>query len=114
MAEDSATKDETTARHRPPRMRRAAVEKKAAELQRARDALDAQLRDLNAVKRTWARKDDARRKIIAGALALEHLKANPQDQVVPVRRLLAEYVKDRDRRLFEDLEIAWPADEPAS
>jgi len=95
------------------RMRRSAVEKKAVELQHARDALDAQLRDLKAVQRTFQRKDDARRKIVAGALALEHLRRNPQDQV-PLRQLLADYVKGSNRRLFEDLEIAWPADEPAS
>src|SRR5271156_1298724 len=102
MAEDSETKaDENTKRRRPVRMHRAAVVKKVAEMERAIGAMDARLRDLNAVKRTFERKDDARRKIIAGALALEHLKRNPDDQAVPMRKLIAEYVKGSNRRLFE-------------
>ena len=65
----------------------------------------AQLKALEARETRKARKDDTRRKIIAGALALEHFNANPESEFARVmRRLLREYVmRPADRALFPNL-----------
>ena len=65
----------------------------------------AQLKALEARESETARKADARRKIIAGALALEHLEKNPKSEFGTVlRRLLDEYVtRPSDRALFPSL-----------
>jgi hypothetical protein len=53
-----------------------------------------------------ARRDDARRKIIAGALALEHLGKNPASEFGKVLfGLLDEYARPDDRVLFEFLPV---------
>lgn len=56
------------------------------------------LRQMDAKAKAQARKDDTRRKIIAGALALEHKDAAFQ---ATMEKLLNEYVtKPDERRLF--------------
>jgi hypothetical protein len=63
-----------------------------------------QLKLLEAREREQARKDDSRRKIIAGALALEHAEKNPDDAFSrQLFRLLDEYVAPRNRGLFPGL-----------
>lgn len=48
------------------------------------------------------RKEETRRKIITGALALEHAAQNPNsDFARTLQRLLTQYVKPTDRQLFE-------------
>lgn len=68
-----------------------------------RDQLDAQIKLKQARLHQQARKDDTRRKIIAGALALEHATTNPDsDFGKKLFRLLDEYViTDRERALFD-------------
>ena len=52
------------------------------------------------------RRIDTRRKIIAGALALEHFEKNPGSEFGKVMfRLLDEYVLPKDRNLFEFLPV---------
>lgn len=78
-------------RQKTPAERIEENEKRLSQIQ-ARIASDkAKLRD-------QARKDDTRRKIIAGSLALEHQDADFQ---ATLNRLLREYVKPKDRHLFD-------------
>ena len=83
-----------------------------------RDQLDAQIKLKEARALQQARKDDTRRKIIAGALALEHATSNPNSEFgKKLFRLLDEYViTDRERALFDMAPLAKaPAnDQPAS
>jgi hypothetical protein len=74
-------------------------------LRRKRDQLDAQLRALEARNKQAERKADTRRKVIAGALALEHLEKNRDSEFGRVLfRLLDEYVvRPYDRTLFSFL-----------
>ena len=71
-------------------------------LRQRRDQLDEQLKALEARKKETERKADTRRKVIAGALALEHFEANRDSEFGRVLfRLLDEYVvRPHDRALF--------------
>jgi chromosome segregation ATPase len=70
-----------------------------------REQLDAQLRALEARNKQAERRADTRRKVIAGALALEHYEKNPDSQFHRIIfRLLDEYVvRPHDRALFPEL-----------
>ena len=70
-----------------------------------REQLDAQLKALEARNKQAERKADTRRKVIAGALALEHYEKNPDSEFHRVMfRLLDEYVlRPHDRALFPEL-----------
>src|SRR6266851_1810669 len=74
-------------------------------LRQKRDQLDAQMRALEARNKQAQRKADTRRKVIAGALALEHFEANRNSEFGRIMfRLLDEYVvRPHDRALFPDL-----------
>jgi hypothetical protein len=74
-------------------------------LRKRRDQLDAQLKALEARNKQAERKADTRRKVIAGALALEHYQKNRDSEFGRVMfRLLDEYVvRPHDRALFPDL-----------
>ena len=57
--------------------------------------------------------EDARRKIITGALALEHLEKNPDSEFGKVMfRLLDEYTRPDDRPLFAFLPVREAAPKP--
>lgn len=48
------------------------------------------------------RKLDTRRKIITGALALEHMEQNPQSEfAAELHKLITRHVKETDKHLFE-------------
>src|ERR1700688_544091 len=74
-------------------------------LRRKRDQLDAQMRALDARNKQAERKADTRRKVIAGALALEHFEANRDSEFARVLfRLMDEYVvRPQDGLLFLSL-----------
>ena len=74
-------------------------------LRQRRDQIDAQLRALEARNKQAERKADTRRKVIAGALALEHFEKNRDSEFGRIMlRLLDEYVvRPHDRALFPDL-----------
>jgi chromosome segregation ATPase len=74
-------------------------------LRQKREQLDAQLRALEARNKQAERKADTRRKVIAGALALEHYEKNPGSEFHRIiLRLLDEYVvRPHDRALFPEL-----------
>ena len=80
--------------------RLSAQDRKAALLKRQQEIAN-QLKQLNARERETERKSDTRRKVIAGALALEHLAKNPNSEFgKTMLRLLDEYVEPRARALF--------------
>ena len=85
-------------------------------LRQKRDQLDAQLRALEARNKQAERKADTRRKVIAGALALEHFEANRDSEFGRIMsRLLDEYVvRPHDRALFDFLTEIDPVDPPAT
>src|SRR3954447_12063537 len=74
-------------------------------LRQKRDQIDAQLKALEARNKQAERKADTRRKVIAGALALEHFERNRDSEFAQtLLRLLDEYVvRPHDRALFPDL-----------
>ena len=74
-------------------------------LRQKRDQLDAQMKALEARRKLAERKADTRRKVIAGALALEHFTANRDSEFGRLMyRLLDEYViRPHDRALFDFL-----------
>ena len=72
-----------------------------AQLLEQKAKLDAQLRTLDAKAKQIARKEDTRRKVIAGALALEHMEQHPHDPfAIKLRELLTRYVEPHARHLF--------------
>jgi len=84
-------------------------DKKLTPLQRKEQQaaqLAEQIRGLKARQALQDRKDDTRRKVIAGALALEHLEKNPNDPFSrKILSLIDEYARPNERRLFEHLGI---------
>ena len=81
-------------------------------LRQKREQLDAQLKLLAAREKQAERKADTRRKVIAGALALEHFEANRDSEFARVLlRLMDEYVtRPYDRVLFPFLSPPAPPD----
>ena len=72
-------------------------------LEEKRRQIDAQLQAARARDRAQKRKDDTRRKIIAGALALEHAERNPDSEFTQIMlRLIQNGAKTKkDRDLFD-------------
>ena len=63
--------------------------------------IDRELRKARNAEKKQERAIDARRKIIAGALALEHMEKNPgSDFGKTLFRLLDEYTRPHERHLF--------------
>jgi hypothetical protein len=82
-------------------MPRKSPEDKLAELEQEKRQIEARIQQQKARLRVQERKDDTRRKIIAGALALEHARVNPTfgEQL---KKLIREHVTDqKSRSLFE-------------
>jgi hypothetical protein len=72
-----------------------------------RAELDAQLRAVQAQERQAERKRDTRRKVVAGAIALEQLERNPNRSfATELRALLDSFVEPRSRDLFAFLPAA--------
>jgi hypothetical protein len=69
-----------------------------------RNRTETAIRRLKTRNEKAARAQDARRKIVAGALALEHTTRNPGSEFARVLvRLLDEYARPHERFLFADL-----------
>lgn len=87
---------------------------KRERLVQQRAQLDAKLKALDAREKNQTRKDDTRRKVIAGALVLEHMEKNPKSEFgKKLYALLDEYVRPNERRLFEHVGLP-PAPVPAN
>lgn len=82
---------------------RKSPQEKLAELQAKEAQLKARIQKEKAKLASDERKRDTRRKIIAGALALEHAEQNPDSEFAAVfRKLLNRHVeRDQDRELFD-------------
>lgn len=86
--------------------KRATIEKQIASLKATSDKklaqLQARLKAEKARGREKQRKLDTRRKIIAGALALEHMDRNPDTEFARIMdRMIEQYtLGDRERALF--------------
>lgn len=80
---------------------RKSPDEKIAELEAQRKQIEAQIQKHKARVRVEERKKDTRRKIIAGALALEHASINPAFRE-ELQKLIREHVtRDHDRALFD-------------
>lgn len=88
-------------------MPRQKITDRVESLRQKRAQIDAQLQAAEARQKEQARKADTRRKVIAGALAVEHMEKNKDSEFArTMRRLLDEYVtRPADRRLFPDLPL---------
>lgn len=87
-------------------------EKREALIKKRRE-LDAQLRAVEAQQRSTERKRDTRRKVIAGAIALEQIALDPTGAfALKLTELLNQFVEQRSRELFPFLP-ALPALPPA-
>jgi hypothetical protein len=92
-------------------MPRQSDDERLAALVARRNRTDAAIRRLKSKNEKTARAQDARRKIVAGALALEHITKNPGSEFARIMlRLLDEYARPHERFLFADL---LPAPSPA-
>lgn len=81
--------------------KRKTPEEQLAELQLKEAQLKARIQKKKAEVATISRKQDTRRKIIAGALALEHM-AHDKQFAATLKQLLVEHVKrPEDRKLFD-------------
>ena len=93
---------------------------KMTALLKKQEEITAALKQLKAREKESERKADTRRKVIAGALALEHLTKNPDSEFAKVLTyLLDNYAEERSRYLFPFLpkrdgsQIAGPAADAA-
>lgn len=92
----------------PPRK---SPDEKLAELHQKKARLEAQIHSERARLRQAERKRDTRRKIIAGAVVLEHASQNPQFQT-HLNSLLRRFVtRPQDLELFELTTPAAPGDQ---
>ncbi len=81
-----------------------ALEKRKASIKAQQLRLNRQLRAVQSRKKSKSRSDDTHRKIIAGALALEHAAKKPGTEFGKIMfRLLDQYTRPEDRWLFEFL-----------
>ena len=84
-------------------------------LQQRLERVQRQIRLETTRQKDQARRNDARRKIIAGALALEHFEKNPDSEFArTMLRLIDEYARPDDRPLFEFLPVRAPSSTPVA
>jgi hypothetical protein len=84
-------------------------------LEQKAEAIQRQIRALKASEKKESRQQDARRKIIAGALALEHFEKNPDTDFARIMfRLLDEYTRPIERHLFAFLPVREEAAHPSA
>ncbi|TWB34328.1 hypothetical protein [Nitrospirillum pindoramense] len=97
-------------------MARKTAADKLEELRKKREELDARIQAVSTRQKNEQRKADTRRKVIAGALALEHLEKNSEsDFAKQLVRLLDEYViRPHDRELFPQLPEVMPTNNQPS
>ena len=82
-------------------MTKKSPDEKIAELEQQKRQLDAQIQKHKARARVEERKRDTRRKIIAGALALEHASIDPAFRAELHRLIRQNVIRDGDRDLFD-------------
>ncbi|MBL4746244.1 MAG: hypothetical protein JKY08_07725 [Flavobacteriaceae bacterium] len=80
--------------------KRKTSQEKLQSLGQKKARIQAQINAEESKVRKKARKDDTRRKIIAGALALEHAEIDAEFGTA-FRRILIRFVSEKDRKLFD-------------
>lgn len=75
-------------------------EQRLAELQAKKDQLAAQIEKARASLKSQERKRDTRRKIVAGAIALETAEIDQEFAQIFHRLLMKHVARDQDRSLF--------------
>lgn len=83
-------------------MARKTVEEQKAELEKRKKQLENRIKALEAKQVMQDRKDDTRRKILAGAIVLHHAKLKPDFKKWLASELNRALEKPHDRALFED------------
>lgn len=83
-------------------MARKTIEQQKEELSKKKEQIEARLKALDARQTLQERKDDTRRKILAGAIVLHHAKLKPDFQKWLAGELNRSLDKPHDRALFED------------
>lgn len=81
--------------------KRKTPEEKLDELEKKKSQIDARIQKTRAQVRGQERKKDTRRKIIAGALALEHMAHDPHFRETMGRLLQENVTRAEDRKLFD-------------
>jgi menaquinone-dependent protoporphyrinogen IX oxidase len=84
-------------------------EDKLAELEKKQEQIKAQIQKQKAQLRERERKEDTRRKIIVGALALEHMAYDDQFAATIIK-LISRHTKPADKELFSE----WLGEVPAN
>ena len=78
-------------------------QEKIAALEAKEKQLQARIKNEKAKISQQKRKDDTRRKIVVGALALEHAEQNLNSEfAAELDRLIKRHVKENDKHLFTD------------
>ncbi len=83
-------------------MARKTVEEQKTELEKRKKQLENRIKALEAKQTMQERKDDTRRKILAGAIVLHHAKLKPDFQKWLADELNRSLDKPHDRALFEN------------
>ncbi len=99
-AATSAPSEAKPAKRSKPAKARLSPEDKIAALELKQNQLAEQIKDQKAKITAKNRKEDTRRKIITGAIALEHMEHDPNFKNV-MTDLLKKHVKESDLKLFE-------------
>lgn len=84
-------------------MARKTTEEQKAELLKRKEQLEARLKAIEARENTQNRKDDIRRKILAGAVCLTHADGKPEFKKWLAEALKKTLTKPADLALFESL-----------
>ena len=95
----AATHNQATNAQKKPRKTKT-PEEKIAELEKKQAQLAERVKAEKAKIQGQARKQDTRRKIVAGAIALEHMEHDENFKSV-MRDLLKKYVSEKDLHLFD-------------
>lgn len=97
VATEGSNNNVTTKRKKP-----LTPAEKLEKLEAQQAQIQARIKNEKAKLSKEKRKQDTRRKIIVGALAIEHAELQPQSEfAAELNRLITRHVKESDRHLFE-------------
>jgi hypothetical protein len=82
-----------------------------ADLEVRMAALKARADGIKARQQAEARKLDTRRKVLLGGMLLERAKADPR-AAEQVRRMIAAFEREADRKAFDGFEVPTPPSDP--
>jgi hypothetical protein len=94
--------EDITEKGGPMSVTRKTTEQKLAELAEKKAQLEARIKQESAKLKSAERKKDTRRKVIAGALALEHAQRDPAFKATLMKLIGDNVSRQEDRALFEN------------